>query len=122
MHWHHSLLNFARVSVSHRSLHIDSFLLSKCLLLLFTASFIDLVLFQIVTSFDYDLIQAVEILDHIILNWDKVVERLRDSRRIPLHRFHMQEVCVFVSVLHIILATLECNLFVFPFSRWGWTI
>ena len=41
-----------------------------------------------------DLQQAVELLEDLIINWDKVVKHLKDSRRIPINRSHMQELCI----------------------------
>ena len=56
--------------------------------------FIVIGIFQMVTNFDYDLTQAVEILDQLIANWDNVVAHLYNSRRISTYRFHMHEVCI----------------------------
>ena len=47
-----------------------------------------------IVNLDYDLHQAVELLDNLISNWDKVVKHLKDSRRISIYRCHMQEVCI----------------------------
>ena len=57
------------------------------------------VLLQLAFNLDYDLVQAVEILDQLIQNWEHVTSHVRDSRRVAAYRSHFQEVSLFICFL-----------------------